>query len=475
MAESPGFLGCIKTRELKILAEKRQFLRIARNLGATFVALFAFAIVPAFAALPAGYTELEYIESTGTQYIDTGIVPEAGTHAKIKYAYISTSGWAYSFGDQETEGHYFALRLNNSGKLQFLAGRSIIDTDITPISGTPFTAELSVSGTSATYTVNDVSNIETIEFSSEPGTKHIGIFANGDGGNMFKSSARCYGFSVDNNGTMIRNMIPMRRDSDGVLGMYDTVSNTFFTNAGTGTFTAGPAKCRNLFGVPKNLSGATFDVNTGTITNTVTDTRVPIHLFIELYNSNNTYLSKAYDENISSPKTFVKTFTTTSETHYLRLLVNGANVNPATTTWAVKPSTTYTLSMNIAGVDPTTIGGIVFNNVQLEEGSTATDYVPYCGAEIKIATTAYNAAAFAPVEAALESAVTTIKDVVANTITQADAIQNLQDAKQTRPDAECPAGKTCLLVQDADGTPHWYEIVTEYIPPEPTTPEPATP
>ena len=29
------------------------------------------------------------------------------------------------------------------------------------------------------------------------------------------------------------------RNSDGVLGMYDTVSQQFFTNAGTGTFIAG--------------------------------------------------------------------------------------------------------------------------------------------------------------------------------------------------------------------------------------------
>jgi len=71
------------------------------------------------------------------------------------------------------------------------------------------------------------------------------------------------------------------------------------------------------------------------------------------------------------------------------------------------------------------------------------------------------------VEAALETAVDTIKDVVANTIVQADAIQNLQDTKQTRPDEECPAGKLCLLVEDIDGTPHWYEIITEYIPPLP--------
>ena len=129
------------------------------------------------------------------------------------------------------------------------------------------------------------------------------------------------------------------------------------------------------------------------------------------------------------------------------------------------------------------IGGQTFDftNMQIERGSTATTYQPYnslCATcdgtvvvengeshcvEIKIATTAYNDAQFAPVEQALESAVTTIKDVVANTIVQADAIQNLQDTKQTMPDANgtngtCPKFRQCLLIETDDGTPQWFQI-----------------
>ena len=32
---------------------------------------------------------------------------------------------------------------------------------------------------------------------------------------------------------------PAKRDSDDVVGMYDLVSNTFFTNAGSGSFSYG--------------------------------------------------------------------------------------------------------------------------------------------------------------------------------------------------------------------------------------------
>jgi hypothetical protein len=44
---------------------------------------------------------------------------------------------------------------------------------------------------------------------------------------------------IYDNNILVRDFIPARRNSDGVLGMYDTVTNTFFTNAGTGEFIAG--------------------------------------------------------------------------------------------------------------------------------------------------------------------------------------------------------------------------------------------
>ncbi len=78
---------------------------------------------------------------------------------------------------------------------------------------------------------------------------------------------------------------------------------------------------------------------------------------------------------------------------------------------------------------------------------------------IKIATTAYNTARFSPVVTELNDTIATIRNVVTNTINQTKAIADLQATKQTRPDEQCPAGKKCLLVEDNNGQPHWYEIV----------------
>ncbi len=85
--------------------------------------------------------------------------------------------------------------------------------------------------------------------------------------------------------------------------------------------------------------------------------------------------------------------------------------------------------------------------------------------QITIATTKYNETKFGPLNTALANAISVVDTVVSNTITQAASIATLQAQKQTRPNdiaddnEKCPAGKKCLLVEDASGVPHWYEIV----------------
>jgi len=88
----------------------------------------------------------------------------------------------------------------------------------------------------------------------------------------------------------------------------------------------------------------------------------------------------------------------------------------------------------------------------------------YCAPEIKIATTAYNAARFSPVQTDLNNAVATIREIVTKTINQTAAIASLQADKQTRPEEQCPAGKKCLLVETEENgviVPHWYPIIED--------------
>ena len=96
-------------------------------------------------------------------------------------------------------------------------------------------------------------------------------------------------------------------------------------------------------------------------------------------------------------------------------------------------------------------------------GANVGDFVPAFGATedttIKIATTKYNEAEFAPVETDLDAARTVINDLITQMQTNAVNVSKLAVEKQTRPNTDCPAGKNCLLVTDPTGAENWYEIV----------------
>ena len=53
-------------------------------------------------------------------------------------------------------------------------------------------------------------------------------------------------FSLYSKDECVRNLFPVIRNSDSKPGLYDTVTGTFFTNAGTGEFTYGSALGNNV-------------------------------------------------------------------------------------------------------------------------------------------------------------------------------------------------------------------------------------
>ena len=75
-------------------------------------------------ALPSSYIELQYLESTGTQYINTNIViPGTLTQVKGKVCKISTNGtWDCVFGARNSGANTLYLGANSSNKLYYGCG-----------------------------------------------------------------------------------------------------------------------------------------------------------------------------------------------------------------------------------------------------------------------------------------------------------------------------------------------------------------
>lgn len=173
--------------------------------------------------VPAGYTQLEYIEATGTQYIKTGVTGAAKWEFDIQFTNTTTrqlmgyggSGSEY-WGSQEN-GMY---GLATWGYMNVASGgRDTIVHDYT--------------GSNSLWVKNVTYGISQTDVTS----KQYQIFAI-DGGYLCK--AKLYRCKCIQSGSLIRDFIPARRDSDNVIGLLDIVNNVFYTNSGSGSFTGGP-------------------------------------------------------------------------------------------------------------------------------------------------------------------------------------------------------------------------------------------
>jgi hypothetical protein len=197
--------------------------------------------------LPDGFTALEYIEGGA---IDTGLYIKTTDIYEFKYS-IPERSTAYHFGYRGTEAYDSPNTFNgtysngvNNGVLYIVNNQSKVKkfSYNVPIN-TPFVFRWNGSvDINPTVSSNIITSVGTTSEQTNPGQTFVlgGQFIQGEV--LIHKPKKLYYFKTfDSNGIDItHNFIPARRNSDGVLGMYDTVSNTFFTNAGTGEFIAGP-------------------------------------------------------------------------------------------------------------------------------------------------------------------------------------------------------------------------------------------
>ena len=81
-------------------------------------------------------------------------------------------------------------------------------------------------------------------------TNNLLAFATYDNTTIQKTAMKLYSLKLWNNGTLVRNFVPAKQGT--TVGMYDTVTGTFFTNAATSgdDFTAGP-EISNVVYIPQ--------------------------------------------------------------------------------------------------------------------------------------------------------------------------------------------------------------------------------
>ena len=216
-----------------------------------------FFVASAFAALIAGaetrtlpkYTKLvEYIESSGTQWINTWFSPtNKNVRIEVKYRFVSLptgTDRKYVFGESYTID-------NTNVRLQYSVGVDcFIGFGNKHVAGVPFDSY----DTDTTHTIvcsNGVFSLDGQTLAeadlsdaslSTTDTDHpVYLFGlNVGGAANYLSSIRLYSCKIWSQGKLVRDFIPVSLTNGTTVCLYNAVRGDFYNNAGTGSFTAGP-------------------------------------------------------------------------------------------------------------------------------------------------------------------------------------------------------------------------------------------
>lgn len=183
--------------------------------------------------LPEGYTQLEYIQSTGTQWINSGISPNENIEVTVILTPLA-AGMSENaiFGAQWSINGFFLMFYQS--KLRFHSSGVSIDID-----NFNQTGENEIICTKTGVTVNET--FYPLNGSGTDVNLDIVLFSVSDGaGYPVKNGIYQLKKAVfQQNGQIVRNMIPCKTEQ-GTIGLYDLANGAFYANAGTGVFTAGP-------------------------------------------------------------------------------------------------------------------------------------------------------------------------------------------------------------------------------------------
>lgn len=199
--------------------------------------------------IPDGATRVEYLESTGAQFIDTGIRGKVGISADLDHSWTSAADKTL-LGSRNGSSHRFFVFHNNKGRLgygldgtfayykgaadtsydtRYLALAKMLDGEQSLVlDGTPY-------GTAG-----------TISSSFDSGNDMYLFGCNDNGSLALSASAKVYSAKIWEGDTLVRWFVPCL-DPNGTPAMYDRATGDWFRNGGTGTdFATGGAMAAAL-------------------------------------------------------------------------------------------------------------------------------------------------------------------------------------------------------------------------------------
>ena len=186
------------------------------------------------------YESLQYIESSGTQYINTGYYPNINTDCEYSCRQVATmvSNQAQTFfgvSDGAWNNNAYAVSTYQFGSYGF--GNSGSD------GWASFTITKDVDtilrlNKNCMYKDGILCRSNT-SYSKSSQNRPLFFFAANYSSITELGKHRLYYAKIWDNGVLVRDYVPKLRHPDLIPGLYDNVNNTFVQNSGTGAFIYG--------------------------------------------------------------------------------------------------------------------------------------------------------------------------------------------------------------------------------------------
>lgn len=188
---------------------------------------------------PVEYQDIEYIQSTGAQYLKPDFRPDTTNtyRHEFKFNAQNVSTEAYLMGIN-TPLYNFAL-LNSNFVMHIGDQTNLIEVPIE--ANTDYTAEVTIAPTTLTVKIND-NTFGPVDCTVKELAKNPYLFARLNSSNNAANNyakTKLYYWRIYRGSTLIHEFIPCYKKEDSSAGMYDTVNAVFYTNAGTGSFDVG--------------------------------------------------------------------------------------------------------------------------------------------------------------------------------------------------------------------------------------------
>lgn len=208
--------------------------------------------------LPYQYQEVEYIEATGIQYINTKLLIGNARTIKIINSFeisANASGDNSILGAEYQVDSYKEYKFPNwcNGLIE-IRGYGISNNNVTTLDKLQRANMIFeyIDGSQKVILNNNIILNTTNQFQEVTAIPELYVLAkNASNKATWKAKAKLYKLSIELDNEIVRDFIPcyckttvINADGDeypsGTIGLYDLVNDKFYTNSGTGEFIKGP-------------------------------------------------------------------------------------------------------------------------------------------------------------------------------------------------------------------------------------------